>query len=38
MGLTLERIMGEMGGVPFADEVWPAFLRDNARRIFKLEA
>jgi len=37
MGLTLERIMGEMGDVPFADDVWPAFLRDNARRVLRLD-
>lgn len=36
MGLTLERIMAEMRDVPFKDEVWPKFLRDNARRVLKL--
>jgi hypothetical protein len=36
MGLTLERIMGDMDHVPFKDEVWPKFLRDNARRVLKL--
>jgi uncharacterized protein len=36
MGLTLERIMGELPGVGFRDEVWPKFLRDNARRVLKL--
>ncbi len=37
MGLTLERIMTELPGVPFKDEVWPKFLRDNARRVLKLD-
>jgi hypothetical protein len=36
MGLTLERIFGEMPGVPLRDEVWPKFLRENAMRVFKL--
>ena len=36
MGLSLERIFGDMPGVPFKDEVWPLFLRDNAIRVFKL--
>ncbi len=36
MGLTLERIMAEMPAVPLKDEAWPAFLRDNARRVLKL--
>lgn len=37
MGLTLERIMGDMADVPFKDDVWPKFLRDNARKVLKLE-
>ena len=37
MGLTLDRIMADMPGVVFKDEVWPKFLRDNARRILKLD-
>ena len=37
MGLTLERIWTEMPDVPFRDHVWPNFLRDNARRVFKLD-
>ncbi len=37
MGLSLERIMTEMRDVPFRDHVWPKFLRDNARRILKLD-
>jgi uncharacterized protein len=36
MGLTLERIFQEMPAVPFKDEVWPKFLRENAKRVFKL--
>jgi len=38
MGLSLERIMGDMKAVPFKDEVWPKFLRDNARKVLKLGA
>ena len=37
MGLTYERIFGDLPNVPFRDEVWPKFLRDNARRILKLD-
>ncbi len=36
MGLDLERIFAELPNVPFRDHVWPAFLRDNAIRVFKL--
>ena len=36
MGMSLERIFGDMPGVPFKPEVWPKFLRDNARRVLKL--
>ncbi len=36
MGLTLERIFRELPNVPFRDEVWPKFLRENAVRVFKL--
>jgi predicted TIM-barrel fold metal-dependent hydrolase len=36
MGLSLERIFTDMQKVPFKDEVWPKFLRDNAARVFKL--
>jgi predicted TIM-barrel fold metal-dependent hydrolase len=36
MGLSLERIMGELPKVPFRDHVWPKFLHENARRILKL--
>ena len=38
MGLSLERIFGEMPDVPFRDHVWPKFLRENAVRVFKLDA
>jgi predicted TIM-barrel fold metal-dependent hydrolase len=37
MGLSLDRIMRELPGVPFKDEVWPKFLRDNARKVLKLD-
>lgn len=37
MGLSLERIMGDMQHVPFKDDVWPKFLRDNAARILKVD-
>jgi predicted TIM-barrel fold metal-dependent hydrolase len=36
MGLSLERIMTDMQSVPFKDEVWPKFLRENAARVLKL--
>jgi uncharacterized protein len=38
MGLSLERIMTDMPKVPFKDEVWPKFLRENARKVLKLDA
>jgi predicted TIM-barrel fold metal-dependent hydrolase len=38
MGLSLERIFKDMQSVPFRDEVWPKFLRENAMRVFKLES
>jgi predicted TIM-barrel fold metal-dependent hydrolase len=37
MGLSLERIMADMAGVGLKDEVWPRFLRDNARRVLGLD-
>ncbi len=35
-GLSLERIFRELPNVPFKDEVWPKFLRDNALRVLRL--
>jgi len=37
MGLSLERIMGDMPSVPFREAVWPKFLRENARRVLGLD-
>ncbi|MFV2177034.1 amidohydrolase family protein [Actinomadura sp. LOL_016] len=37
MGLTLERIFGDMPNVPFRDHVWPKFLHGNARRVLGLD-
>jgi uncharacterized protein len=37
MGLSLERIMGDMPKVPFRDNVWPKFLRENAMKVLKLD-
>jgi len=37
MGLSLERIFSELPAVPFNQEVWPKFLRENAVRIFGLD-
>jgi predicted TIM-barrel fold metal-dependent hydrolase len=36
-GLELERIFGELEGVPFRDHVWPKFLHDNAARVLGLK-
>ena len=36
MGLSLERIFGDMPSVPFKEHVWPKFLYDNAARILGL--
>jgi hypothetical protein len=36
MGLTYERIMGDMPHVPFKDHVWPKFLRENALNVLGL--
>jgi len=36
MGLSLRRIFDEMPSVPLKPDVWPKFLRDNARRVFRL--
>ena len=37
MGLSLDRIFSDLENVPFKDEVWPKFLRENARRVFKID-
>ena len=37
IGLSLERIMKDMPNVTFKDEVWPKFLRENARKVLKIE-
>ncbi len=37
-GLTLERQFRDMPNVPFHDDVWPKFLRENALRVFALDA
>ena len=34
--LGADRIVRELPNVPFKDEVWPKFLRENALRVFKL--
>ena len=36
MGLSYERIFAELPNVPFKDDVWPKFLRENAARVLKL--
>ena len=36
MGLSLVRIFSELPDVAFRDEVWPKFLRENARRVFDI--
>lgn len=38
MGLSLQRIFAELPHVPLKDDVWPKFLRENARRVLKLDA
>jgi hypothetical protein len=38
MGLSLERIFSELPHVQLKDDVWPKFLRENALRVFNLEA
>jgi predicted TIM-barrel fold metal-dependent hydrolase len=37
MGMSLERIMGDMDAVGFKDSVWPGFLRGNAARLLKID-
>ena len=36
MGLSLDKIFGEMDDVPLKDNVWPLFLGENAKRVLKL--
>jgi predicted TIM-barrel fold metal-dependent hydrolase len=36
-GLELERIFRELPELGLRDDVWPKFLRDNARRVLKLD-
>ena len=36
-GLTYDRIWSDMPSVPLKDEVWPKFLRDNARTVLRLD-
>ena len=38
MGLSLERIMSDMRALPLKDEVWPKFLRENARKVLGLDS
>ena len=38
MGLSLEAIFDALPNVAFRDHVWPKFLRENAIRVFKLDA
>jgi uncharacterized protein len=35
-GLTYDRIWGDMPKVGFNDDVWPKFLRENARKVLKV--
>jgi hypothetical protein len=37
MGLTLDRIFGELPDVGFRDHVWPKFLRENAQGLLGLD-
>jgi predicted TIM-barrel fold metal-dependent hydrolase len=37
-GLSLDQIFQDMPEVPFREHVWPKFLRENAFRVFKLDA
>ena len=36
MGLSLDKIFAQLRDVAFNDNVWPKFLRENARRVLKL--
>jgi predicted TIM-barrel fold metal-dependent hydrolase len=35
-GLTLDRVFAELGELPLREHVWPKFMSDNARRVFRL--
>jgi uncharacterized protein len=35
-GLTLDRIFAELASLPLREHVWPKFLSENARRVFRL--
>jgi len=37
MGLSLDRIFEQLRDLPLRDDVWPKFLRDNARRVLRLD-
>lgn len=34
MGLSLDRIFGDLRNLPLKDEVWPKFLYENAKKLF----
>lgn len=36
-GLSYERIFSELNDLPLRDEVWPKFLSENARKVYKLD-
>jgi len=36
MGLSIERIMSDMGNLDLKETVWPKFLRENAMKVLKL--
>ena len=36
MGLSLDRIFSELPDVPFRDEVWPLYLREDARGVINV--
>jgi predicted TIM-barrel fold metal-dependent hydrolase len=36
MGLSLDRIFGDMRAVPFNENVLPKFLYENAKKLLKL--
>jgi len=35
MGITFDRVFGDLPDVPFRDHVWPKFLRENAMELFR---